>query len=256
MGREHSSSRHSKSHSSKRKTCKVQHCNRERKSTTRNGETTTYKYCEKHWNQANSNSQSSGYTTPPHARCCEQPSSMPMFPNQKCQFQDCNCAANPPYNYFCPKHERVIWYNSYISRVNYSRPSMYHSAPPSPPLSPSQVPVDGSIPSEHPTASTTTTSYTTDGRRDSTQSTSSGQTAPCSATTTVTAPAEPTVESNVEAVSYVADQEKHQMCDEHDRLPTFWSGVGVGLCILLQIIHVLMRLLLELAQGVGKRGMW
>ncbi|KAL6804799.1 hypothetical protein GGI42DRAFT_367726 [Trichoderma sp. SZMC 28013] len=248
MGREHSSSRRSKSHSSKRKTCKVDHCSRERKSTTHNGETTTYKYCEKHWNQANSNNQSSGYATPPYARCCEQPSSMPTFPNQKCHFQDCNCAINPPSNYFCAKHDRLTWFNSYC---NYSRPSMQHSAPPSPPPSPPQGPVDSTIPSEHPTAS-----YTTDGRRNSIQSTTSGQITPLPVTTTVAAPAEPTTESRVEVVSYVADQEKYQMCDDNDRLPTFWSGVGVGLCILLQIIHVLMRLLLELAQGVGKRGMW
>ncbi|KAK4083622.1 uncharacterized protein Triagg1_1284 [Trichoderma aggressivum f. europaeum] len=175
-----------------------------------------------------------------------------MYPNQKCNFQDCNCAINLPSNYFfCPKHERVIWYNSYNSRVNHSHPSMQHGAPPSPPPSPPQVAVDGTIPPED-----TTTSYATDGRRNSTQSSASGQTAPSPIATTVAAPAEPTVESKVEVVSYVADQEKHQMCDDDDRLPTFWSGVGVGLCILLQIIHVLMRLLLELAQGVGKRGMW
>ncbi|QYS98571.1 hypothetical protein H0G86_005748 [Trichoderma simmonsii] len=64
------------------------------------------------------------------------------------------------------------------------------------------------------------------------------------------------MESKVEAASYEADQGKHQMCDENDHLPTFWSGISVGICILLQIIHVLMRLLLELVQGVGKRGMW
>ncbi|KAF3074868.1 hypothetical protein CFAM422_002565 [Trichoderma lentiforme] len=253
MGREHSSSRRSKSHSSKRKTCKVEHCNRERKSTRHNGETTTYKYCEKHWDRANSNNQGSGYATPPYARCCEQPLSTPVSPSEKCNFRDCNCAINPPSSFFCPRHERVTWWNS---RLNYSRPFMRHSAPPSPPWSSSPEPADGTIPSEHPAASSTAASYTTDGRRNSTQSTTSGQSAPHPATTTVAAPAETTMESKVEAASYEADQGKHQMCDENDHLPTFWSGVSVDICILLQIIHVLMRLLLELAQGVGKRGMW
>ncbi|KAM6488447.1 hypothetical protein HDV62DRAFT_347835 [Trichoderma sp. SZMC 28011] len=254
MGREHSSSRRSKSHSSKRKTCKVEHCNRERKSTRHNGETTTYKYCEKHWDRVNSNNQGSGYATPPYARCCEQPSSTPVSPNGKCNFRDCNCAIIPPSNFFCSRHEQVTWFNS---RFNHSCPPMQCSAPPTPPWSPSRNPVDDTIPPEHPTASSSTASYTTDGRRNSTQSNVSGQTVPPPVTTTtVAAPVEPTMESRVEAASHETDQGKHQMCDENDRLPTFWSGVSVGFCVLLQIIHVLMQLLLELAQGVGKRGMW
>lgn len=174
-------------------------------------------------------------------------------PPEKCNFRDCHCAITPPSSYFCPRHERVTWWNSHL---NYSRTRMQSSAPPSPPWSPPQDPVDGTIPSEHPTASSTTASYTTDGRRNSTQSNVSGQSAPHPATTTVAAPAESTMQSKDEAVSYETGQGKHQMCDETDHLPTFWSGVSVGFCILLQIIHVLMRLLLELAQGVGKRGMW
>jgi uncharacterized membrane protein len=48
-------------------------------------------------------------------------------------------------------------------------------------------------------------------------------------------------------------QDKSQSFKEEESLPAFFSGVGVGLCILLQIIYALVQLLLELVRG-GKRG--
>ncbi|KKP00599.1 hypothetical protein THAR02_07286 [Trichoderma harzianum] len=239
MGREHSSSsRRSKSHSSKRKTCKVEHCNRERKSTRHNGETTTYKYCEK---------RNKFSSFPPF----DMPFARGM---RRLPMQDAVSNHHPrPYPPVRNATSEIAIVPLLLHPAISARDM--NDAPPSPPWSPPQDPVDGSMPSEHPTASSTAASYTTDGRRNSTQSTTSSQTVPPSATTTVAAPAETTMESKVEAASDVADQGKHQMCDDNDLLPTFWSGVSVGICILLQIIHVLMRLLLELAQGVGKRGL-
>ncbi|EHK15340.1 uncharacterized protein TRIVIDRAFT_228377 [Trichoderma virens Gv29-8] len=277
MAREHSIIRRSKSHSSKRKICKFPNCGRERKSTTRHGQTTS-KYCEWHSNPANydsvgmymagrapSNTSSEAfsnhhlaYVTPINTRCCERQSSMPCY-NSTCQFQGCNSPIHARSKAFCLQHAQSIYENILSSCWH---PSTAHScAPPSPPLSPLsplQIPIegirrDGGYPP-------TSTSSSTDGRRTSIESTTTVGTAPASVTTTVAAssaaPAEPKIEAKLETVSHVVDQEKHQVNNENDGLPTFFSGVGVGLCILLQIIHVLLRLLLELARGMGKRGMW
>ncbi|KAL7934979.1 hypothetical protein V8C35DRAFT_279445 [Trichoderma chlorosporum] len=95
------------------------------------------------------------------------------------------------------------------------------------------------------------------GRRASVQSTTTMETETTTGPPPTAASVAPNLDSKVDDVDQVAEQGKHQEWNENnDSLPSFFSGVGVGLCLLLQIFHILLRLLLEMAQKMGKQGMW
>ncbi|KAL7943523.1 hypothetical protein V8C42DRAFT_359194 [Trichoderma barbatum] len=260
MGREHSSSRRSKSHSSKHKICKALGCDRERRSKSHDGERS--KFCKKHSNQSKSSmdtyvaaktssdaysdafsDQRSAYGAPFYAKHFEIPPSMRVYADPTCNFQSCNDPIDGLSNNFCPQHEQKL-YNTFYAA--YSGPSTKNAVPPSPPMSPLESPVDDIMHSRK--HSSTSTTNTAGGTRTSVHNNTAVESTP--------PPVEQTMEPKVEAVSTVTEQGKHQALNENDTLPTFFSGVGVGLCLMLQIIHILLRLLLDLARGMGNRGIW
>ncbi|KAH6606883.1 hypothetical protein Trco_006036 [Trichoderma cornu-damae] len=63
---------------------------------------------------------------------------------------------------------------------------------------------------------------------------------------------EPQMEPKVEDANPVAEEVQGGGRGEKETLPTFFSGVAVGLCILMQMLYVILQLLLEMARGTAK----
>ncbi|RFU74974.1 hypothetical protein TARUN_7255 [Trichoderma arundinaceum] len=61
---------------------------------------------------------------------------------------------------------------------------------------------------------------------------------------------EPNVELNVKDAGRFSEDGEEEARDE--KLPTFFSGVAVGICLLMQIFYVSLQLFLEMARSTAK----
>ncbi|PTB66265.1 hypothetical protein BBK36DRAFT_1168882 [Trichoderma citrinoviride] len=271
MARDQLLSRRSSRHGSRpTKTCNAPDCHRERMSKSHDGETRTSKFCQRHSCSLSpslglccAGKRSSDAFCHEHSTCvvegCKSridpaSSSRRLCLQHKCHIQNCDNRVDAPSYNFCWAHDRAI-FDSFRYKTHILPVAVYAATTtpsPSPSLPPSSPRL--SIRKE-PAASADVSSEDSLGvpRSSSSSATPSVREEPT--VQDAAAPGEQRLErQQVEIAGPAAGQDKFQTGkEEEEGLPAFFSGVGVGLCILLQIIYAVVQLLLELVRG-GRRG--
>ncbi|KAL7822075.1 hypothetical protein V8C26DRAFT_286543 [Trichoderma gracile] len=266
------SSRSSRHSSRPRKTCNAPDCHRERMSKTYDGETRTSKFCHRHCCSLSpslglccAEKRSSDAFCHEHSTCAvegcksridQSSSSRRLCLRHKCHIQNCNNRVEAPSCNFCWEHDRAVLDSFRLTHILpvavYATPSPSPSPPPSSPrLSARREPVESIVSSGDSSAVSPTSAAPSvkDEPRTPVRETTVDAISPAPAA----APVDQIPEVKAEITGTVIEQDKSQTWKEEESLPAFFSGVGVGLCILLQIIYALVQLLLELVRG-SKRG--
>ncbi|KAL7792456.1 hypothetical protein V8C37DRAFT_380367 [Trichoderma ceciliae] len=179
----------------------------------------------------------------PFSSCC---------PYHKCRIQDCPHAIADPTIPFCSHHDPSIYHGlHYLHSLRSS--SMEYAPRQSPPQTPTEEkPVDSTKPSEDLPPPSTAVDVADTSEKSCTCAQDAAETEIKPTCTPVTRPVEPRTEPKVESVDAVVDEGKGEGRDEMDKMPTFFSGVAVGICLLMQIVYAVLQLLLETARSTAK----
>ncbi|TFA98223.1 hypothetical protein CCMA1212_010073 [Trichoderma ghanense] len=265
------SSRSSRHSSRPRKTCNAPDCHRERMSKSHDGETRNSKFCHRHCCSLSpglglccAEKRSSDAFCHEHSTCVvegcksridQSSSSRRLCLQHKCHIQNCNNRVDAPSYNFCWEHDRAVFDSFRLTRILpvavYPTPSPSPSPPPASPRLPvRQESVESVVATDEPLAvpHTSTTPSVKDEPRAPVQDAAVNAITPVP----VAAPVDQTSEVKTEVTALGIGRDKTQTWKEEEGLPTFFSGVGVGICILLQIVYALVQLLLELVRGAKK----
>ncbi|KAL6884970.1 hypothetical protein HDV57DRAFT_407028 [Trichoderma longibrachiatum] len=266
------SSRSSRHSSRPKKTCNAPDCHRERISKSHDGETKNSKFCHRHSCSLSpslglccAEKRSSDVFCHEHSTCLvegcksriDQSSSRRLCLQHNCRIQNCNDRVDAPSLNFCWEHDRAVfdslWLPHILPVAVYATPSPSPSPPPSSScrLSMGEELVDSVTSS----AGSVVVSPASTAPSVKDEPRTHIQDGPVDAVTDVpvAAPVGQTLEVKTDIASPVIEGDKARWSEEEESLPAFFSGVGVGLCILLQIIYAIVQLLLELVRG-SKRG--
>ncbi|KAL6867007.1 hypothetical protein J3F83DRAFT_766067 [Trichoderma novae-zelandiae] len=265
MARDQIFSRRSSRHSSRpRKACNAPDCHRERMSKSHDGETKSSKFCERHSCSLSpslglccAEKRSSDAFCHEHSTCVvegcksriDQSSSRRLCLQHKCHIQNCNNRVDAPSYNFCWEHDRAVFDSFRLTHILpvavYATPSPSPSPPPASPRLPARREAAEGVVSSDDALAVSPTSTAPSVRDEPRAPVQDGP-------VHVAAPAEQRMEQQVEMAGPVVEQDKPRTWKEEEGLPAFFSGVGVGLCILLQIIYAIVQLVLELVRG-GRR---